>query len=164
MSNGSLNLITDPMCQMTRHKKWLISRACFPLLCHLNLSAAFKLNKTSMAPLQSMVISPLHETWKKRGSLLRVKPEAPFSMHTVIYHQKRFLPRKVNERLMGFPTGLLWPCRASRILEITVTGETLGDRRVPLIISSAFGSTAPRKRGFTAVSPQHSLSTGRHGQ
>lgn len=40
---------------------------------------------------------------KKRGSLLRVKPEAPFNMHTVIYHQKRLLPRKLDESLHGLP-------------------------------------------------------------
>lgn len=33
----------------------------------ISTSAAFKLNKTSMAPLQNMVISLLHETWKKEG-------------------------------------------------------------------------------------------------
>ncbi len=60
---------------------------------------------------------------KKRGFLFRVKAEAPFSMHTVIYHQKRLLPRRVDERLMGNPTGLLRPCRAAWMLENTVMVE-----------------------------------------
>lgn len=107
---------------------------------------------------------------KKRGSLLRVRPEAPFSVHTVIYHQKRLLPRKLDERLMGFPTGLLGPCWAAWILEITVMGGVrggfshLGIEEFSHIINSAVDSIAPWKRGFTAISPRFLVRTGKRGQ
>lgn len=69
---------------------------------------------------------------EKRGVPLRVTLEAPFIAHTVIYHRETSLPRRVDERLMGFPTGLPGPCWAAWILEIAVMAERrispLGDR------------------------------------
>lgn len=47
-----------------------------------------------------------------------VRPEAPFSLHTVIYHQKTLLLRREDERLLGSLVGLPRPC-----WEITVMGE-----------------------------------------
>lgn len=51
-----------------------------------------------------MVISPLHEPWKNQGVPSRVKAEAPFSNHNVIYHLEFFQEGKRDERLMVFPT------------------------------------------------------------
>lgn len=79
------------MSQRTREKKEINFRGLFsPLLCHLNLSAAFKLNKTSMAPLQNMVISPLHETWKKkRGGSFSGSKQKHHSACTLSFITKR---------------------------------------------------------------------------
>lgn len=93
---------------------------------------------------------------KKRGSLLRVKPEAPLSIHTVIYHQKRFLPKSSGWKADGLPH---WVARAM-LGCLDAANHThgwgsgnLGTEEFNFIISSAFDSIAPRKRGFTAIRP-----------
>lgn len=83
---------------------------------------------------------------KKRGSLLGVKPKAPFSIHTVVYHQKRFLPRKKKQNTQwmkgAFPLDAAnhgWGFRSAEAEEFN------------FIFSFVFDSIAHRKRGFTAI-------------
>lgn len=166
MSNGNQNSIAGPMWHGSREQDSFY-RLVSPLLCNLNVSTASKLNKTSMAPLQSMVISPLHDTWKKKVGV----PFQGQTRSTIQHAHCHLSPKEVASKKSGWKADGLPYWVAQAMLRCLDAGNhshgrhedlaTVGNREFNPIMSCTLDSVAHRKRGFTTISP---LSTGRHGQ
>lgn len=140
-----------------------------PLLPYLILSAAFKLNKTSIALLQNMVISPLHKKWKKEKVPFEGQTRSTIQhTHTVIYHQRGPFQEKWMKSWWVFLLGCLGPTGLPGYWKSHPwVREGFSHSRIEEfshIIKYAFDSIAARRRKFKAISLHFILRTGKHGQ
>lgn len=152
------------MCQRTG-ETGLIYGHGFPLLCYFNLSAAFKLNKTSMAPPQNMVISPLLETWKKEGVSFKSQTRSTIQHPHCHLSLKEVSSKSSGWMADGLPYWVAWVMLGC--LDAANHGwgfSNSGTEKFNFIINSLIDSVALRKRGFTAIRTHLLLIKGRHGR